>query len=1565
MLNNLLANFCTRLWTLLVYLLVMFILSAHTAGVPAYAQGITPRRAFIFTMQGSVLVQASGQATAVPARRNMEIKSGDRIITGKDGTAELKYDDGSISRIGPGSRIDIANLSRQSKDGAGTTILNAQRGSIWNNAKEIALRNSRFQVNTPAAVASVRGTNFLVRVQNALDTLIRVYDGRVGATPASGTGNDEEPSPLDPEDEMYINSFQQAGFGPDAPPRPEPNPIDPLDVDEFEKDNLVEDQPAAYIEIESEAKTILLTQAEEKLLQELHNLAVLGKELELITGKLAAETDPAKLAQLKSLLQLLQKELENRREIVKNIDQERQALAMEKEKLNELKERLDTLTPEQLKEQVKAAREEEKQLTAERAARERERAAREQDAAEALLKAKEVAEELGLSAELQQAGEGVTDEDILKAAEGVLPPEPPATSLDDDYSPTLPTNYALTIGVSPTAAGTVTGAGSYAAGTEVTLTAIPAEGYEFAGWSAPAGTFANSSSATTTFNMPAQAVTITACFRSASPELIINPYVLPWNYEDNTQVCIKASETGLWQQGDNLMIRIGDQPVEEAIVVDDCISFNLPAGLAAGEYVIEVLGGMQSVLAAGDFHVVKFAAGSGTDNDPYIVETPLHLDLIRYFLNSSFKLNADIDLGIVPYNAGAGWQPVGNEENPFTGTIDGNRKIISNLFISKPDQPRCFGTGLFGYARGATIKDIALQEPCISGNYNVGSLVGYAEDTEISMIEINHGTVTGLQCVGGLAGVICNTTVTGTTASPQVSGKAYDGCGVSIGGIIGCSNGESEIFNVIAAGDVYGINTVGGLAGEFDGIMENSFATGSVEGNSHVGGLVGFNYGGINGCHACGNVKGEFRVGGLVGCLYSGEIIGCHASGIVQGENDIGGLVGGQEEESLVKDCASLNENITRIYDPSDPPAYPYAGRIIGYVSLEKCYLINNHANANMLYQEGQGQAGTTMFPAEDKRPDNKNGLDLVEWRFVDETLVMMTALNNEDSVYYNKPTVLSGTEEPSFVLQLSGGAEFIEQVNFEGITFGGCFEGMPVESFAAIDGGRALITLAGEVPSAGDTNGLGTIKISGTRWGKMVNGIFVPAAPSETLTAAVIIINAAPETITGISVKTPPAKVIYNEGDALDLIGLVVTLSKSDSSSEDIALADFAANGIAASPADAAVLAISDTKVILTHIASGKSAELMITVNASDDGNYSRSYPAMAYDPVNDRYLMVYFKHGESAGDYNLYARFVAADGKFDGNEFPVRVSKDVGASFAFKPAVAYDSSHQAFLVVWNEFVTGWDIYGQIIDVDGSIIGDYFAITDIDDGKSQNSSLVAFDDVNNKFLVVYKHIENDDYQGDVYGRFVSIAGANPVVGEDIIIYKDLWTQSPYDVAFNGLDEFMIPIGTSGSKPLQAVNNTGGIREAYTFDKYSNGHSLAFDHINKRFLAVWLSGTNVYGKFMKQDGTADGEAFQINNAPYDGQGHVSVAYAEGTFYVVWEHEKYDNYFINSYVNIVAKEIDAATGVLSSQVDITEGANQAIKPFVCGGDSGAVVAWTVEQEGAPIIIGLSHLAAPAW
>jgi len=111
--------------------------------------------------------------------------------------------------------------------------------------------------------------------------------------------------------------------------------------------------------------------------------------------------------------------------------------------------------------------------------------------------------------------------------------------------------YTLTMAVSGSGSmSPAVGQHTYTAGTAVTVSASPASGYYFSHWTAAAGSFTNASSATTTFTMPAQDVTVTAHFEEAVPYTLTmavsgsgstSPAVGQHTYTAGTPVTISAS----------------------------------------------------------------------------------------------------------------------------------------------------------------------------------------------------------------------------------------------------------------------------------------------------------------------------------------------------------------------------------------------------------------------------------------------------------------------------------------------------------------------------------------------------------------------------------------------------------------------------------------------------------------------------------------------------------------------------------------------------------------------------------------------------------------------------------------------------------------------------------------------------------------------------------------------------------------------------------------------------------------------------------------------------------------
>src|SRR5574344_664730 len=114
-------------------------------------------------------------------------------------------------------------------------------------------------------------------------------------------------------------------------------------------------------------------------------------------------------------------------------------------------------------------------------------------------------------------------------------------------------------------------------------------------------------------------------------------------------------------------------------------------------------------------------------------------------------------------------------------------------------------------------------------------------------------------------------------------------------GLFGYINNSSTVKNIgLTNVDITGNLYVGGLAGENNGLIQNSYASGSVNGNEQVGGLVGRNWGGgrVQNSYSTGTVEGNIQAGGLVGRSQGSTIENSYSNGSVNGNLHVGGLVG-------------------------------------------------------------------------------------------------------------------------------------------------------------------------------------------------------------------------------------------------------------------------------------------------------------------------------------------------------------------------------------------------------------------------------------------------------------------------------------------------------------------------------------------------------------------------------------------------------------------------------------------------------------------------------------------------
>ncbi|MCH5184933.1 MAG: hypothetical protein J1F64_02290, partial [Oscillospiraceae bacterium] len=304
------------------------------------------------------------------------------------------------------------------------------------------------------------------------------------------------------------------------------------------------------------------------------------------------------------------------------------------------------------------------------------------------------------------------------------------------------------------------------------------------------------------------------------------------------------------------------------------------------------------------------AGGSGTEDDPYLIETAEQLAALAAAVNGDgentgnnyagtyFNLTADIDLGCNRENQ---WTPIGNynyylinsDDKPqFKGIFDGCGHKISGIYIKSSG----YAQGLFGYlGRNGEIKNL-IVDGSVSGGYYVGGIVGMKYGTVENCG--NMGIISGDGGIGGVVGWNYRSGVNNCYNLGKVSG----------GGVVG-NNDSGTVSNCYNLGKVSGESVVGGVveSNYRYSAVKNCYNIGSVSGGKKsAGGVVGSNTGNVTSCYNIGKVSGESEIGGIVG-TGAGTVTGCY---YLEGTADGSDADGSAEKKSAAefKDASNFTD---------------------------------------------------------------------------------------------------------------------------------------------------------------------------------------------------------------------------------------------------------------------------------------------------------------------------------------------------------------------------------------------------------------------------------------------------------------------------------------------------------------------------------------------------------------------------------------------------------------------------------------------------------------------------------
>ncbi len=230
-----------------------------------------------------------------------------------------------------------------------------------------------------------------------------------------------------------------------------------------------------------------------------------------------------------------------------------------------------------------------------------------------------------------------------------------------------------------------------------------------------------------------------------------------------------------------------------------------------------------------------------SEGEKFYINSPADFQLIATakgdLLNKTYYLNSDIDFG------GKEILPVGDSNEPFTGTFEGNGHIIKNFYITKQNDcaglfgqigengavsnfgvesshietgSDCDSTGFIaGYIYNGTVEGCYSKNECsiVSNGENAGGIAGFVEG-ENSVIRNCYSradiTVDG-SCAGGIAGYVCD----GSLQFNYFAGNLEsEGSSDYFGSIAGQIDGDFNSFNCIYDKDNSEFNAIGTDSGK-------------------------------------------------------------------------------------------------------------------------------------------------------------------------------------------------------------------------------------------------------------------------------------------------------------------------------------------------------------------------------------------------------------------------------------------------------------------------------------------------------------------------------------------------------------------------------------------------------------------------------------------------------------------------------------------------------------------------------------------------------------------------------
>ncbi len=240
---------------------------------------------------------------------------------------------------------------------------------------------------------------------------------------------------------------------------------------------------------------------------------------------------------------------------------------------------------------------------------------------------------------------------------------------------------------------------------------------------------------------------------------------------------------------------------------------------------------------------------------------------------------------------------------------------------------------------------------------------------------------------------------------------------------------------------------------------------------------------------------------------------------------------------------------------------------------------------------------------------------------------------------------------------------------------------------------------------------------------------------------------------------------------------------------------------------------------------------------------------PCVAYDNNHNRFFVVWEDARSSTQNYDLYGKMYDSNGNQIGAEIPVYTE----ANTQCEPWIAFDSVNNHYLIVWEESSddpeTGpFSIGARVFDYNGNALGSAIEIAHGISSTDYNFPCVAFCPLVERFLVTWQEddISSDDWHGNIWGKMLDENGQ--VIVDTFEIAHGEFCRT--DVFLHLSTSFFVAYDDKGGDIWGKLVSSEGRVNPYTL-QLSDGESEPADWVNlgssgEKIFVAWEDTRIVY-----------------------------------------------------------------------------------------------------------------------